>query len=451
MFNIEEFLLMREKRVEIQNEIIDTFKNPILVLRGNYPGEDKNNFIPTNIVKIISKEIEEIFNTKIIKKEIINSIEGLTYIFSIKTLGEEIKKIAMEIEETHVLGRCVDIDVFSEDKYPFSRTDFGGSKRKCFICNEMAFVCGRKQTHSIFEIQGFIQNKYEEYLSLEEKKLSLSNTLSNYALKSLILEVSASPSFGLVSPFTNGSHSDMDFFTFVDSSFSISNYFREVAQVSFSSLSLDLIFKKIRYLGMIAEKEMFLATNNVNTHKGMIFLMGISLACTSKSLYEKKEFNSISNNIEYMCRDILKDFNSINKKNSLTHGEKLFLDFGITGIRGIVKNGLDIVFNGSLQILIKSLAVEKNINCAMVKTLIFLMSTLEDTTILHRHNINILEEVKRKASNLHEIFGNCIIDQKILLELEKEYTEKNISPGGSADLLAVTLFFHFSQNLFKKM
>lgn len=441
---------MREKRVETQNYLIEKFKKPILVLRGNYPGEDKNNFIPTDIVKIISKDIEEIFNLKIINKKILNSIEGITYIFSIDSFGKNIKKIAMEIEETHILGRCVDIDVFDENGYPFSRSDFGGTKRKCFLCQEMAFVCGRNKTHSIQEVQNFIRKKYEEYLALKEEKEILSETLGNFALKSLILEVSAAPSFGLVSPLTNGAHRDMDFFTFIHSSFSISKYFKDVVSVSYSSLSLDLIFSKIRYLGKIAEIEMFKATKNVNTHKGMIFLMGISLACAAKAKFDGKSFSFISNYIKHMCRDILKDFENLENKTSLTHGEVLYIKHGISGVRGIVKDGLFIIFQGSLDIFNDSLLKDESINCAMVRTLIFLMSNLEDTTILHRHNLDILMEIQKNAKELHSTFNNCSIDKAILEELEKNYIDRNISPGGSADLLAITMFFHYCESLFEK-
>lgn len=133
MFNLEEFLLMREKRVEIQNEIIENFKNPILVLRANYPGEEKNSFVAKYIVEIMKNEVLEIFNSQIVYLQKIESIEGPTYIYSIKDLGKNIKKIAIEIEESHILGRCVDIDVFDNNGYLFSRKDFGGEKEVVFF------------------------------------------------------------------------------------------------------------------------------------------------------------------------------------------------------------------------------------------------------------------------------------------------------------------------------
>ncbi|MBC2850732.1 citrate lyase holo-[acyl-carrier protein] synthase [Cetobacterium sp. 8H] len=448
MFNLEEFLLMREKRVEIQNSIINKFKKPILVLRANYPGEDKNNFIPKSIVEVIKKEITEIFNSDILIAEKISSIEGPTYIFSIDYPGIEIKKIAMIIEDNHTLGRCVDIDVFDETGYPFSRSDFGGEKRKCLICENMAFVCGRTGAHSHKQIQNVIQEKYEHYLDIVETQESISNTFSNNALKSIVLEVSSSPSFGLVSPLTKGAHKDMDFFTFLDSSFALTPYLKSVSKAGYSPLPIDLIFKKIRYMGKVSEQEMFLATNNVNTHKGMIFLIGITLAMASKAKFENLSFRDISNLISEMCKDILKDFDNIKSKSNLTHGEKLFLNHGIVGVRGIVKKGLDIIFDEAIDVFENSLLKENDINDSMVRTLIFLMSSLEDTTILHRHDIHVLNNVKLEAMELHSMFENSPLDISLLKEIENKYSKDRISPGGAADLLAVTIFLHSIKNMF---
>lgn len=448
MFNLEEFLLMREKRVEIQNEIIENFKNPILVLRANYPGEEKNSFVAKYIVEIMKNEVLEIFNSQIVYLQKIESIEGPTYIYSIKDLGKNIKKIAIEIEESHILGRCVDIDVFDNNGYLFSRKDFGGEKRSCLLCSDMAFVCARTKKHTQKEIQIAIEKRLEKYLDSERNKIEIVNTFSNLALKSVILEVSASPSFGLVSPHTKGSHEDMDFFTFIDSGFSLSSYLKKVISAGYSPLSVDLIFKKIRFMGKLAEDDMFLTTNNVNTHKGMIFLMGITAALTAKAKFENLSFNEIPSLIKEMCRDILKDFDNIHKKTSLTHGEKLYIRHGIVGVRGVVKNGLDIIFNGSIKIFENSLISGEHINHAMIRTLLFLMSNLEDTTILHRHDIEILNFVKLKAKNLHLKFEKTSVNIKLLTEIENEFIKKKISPGGAADLLAITMFLHFIKTYF---
>lgn len=436
MFNLEQFLLDRESRANRQQELIKLYNLPLVVLRANYPGENKNNFIPNKIIDIIFEELKDIFSFSYIEK--LSSLEGISLLLIVKDeMGEKIKKIAMELENTHILGRCVDIDVFNYDGTPFSRKDFNFEKRKCLICDNMAFICSRAKKHTHEELIKKIETLFYSFLEKEKEKLILAETYSNLALKSIILEVSCSPSFGLVSPKTTGGHNDMDFFTFIDSGFSIASYLKSFFNAGFSPLSVDLIFKKIRKIGKNAEKEMFFATNGVNTHKGLIFLIGIFLANLGKIKYESKSLSELPTYISFMCRDILKDFENLNQKINLTNGEKLYLKYGIIGIREIVKNGMDIIFNGSIHIFEKN--INLGINAAMIKTLIFLMKNLNDTTILHRHNFETLSEVKQTASSLL----NKELNFSELEKIEKNFSKRRISPGGSADLLVITLLLYF--------
>ncbi|MGL5125039.1 MAG: triphosphoribosyl-dephospho-CoA synthase CitG [Fusobacteriaceae bacterium] len=443
MFDLNDFLNAREKRVMQQNELIDRYSSSLISMRCNYPGEDKNCFVSTSIVKIMYNEIIDIFADKILNISIINSLEGRSYLLNVEMDSLELKKIVMDLENDHILGRCVDIDVFSKDGTSLSRQDFGLPKRKCYICHEMAFVCSRNKTHTLKEIEKQIFIKYNLYLETNKKMEELSGVFSDLALKAMILEVSTHPSFGLVSPLTSGSHKDMDYFTFLESSFSIKPYFKKMADFGYSPLTLDIIFKKIRRIGIEAEKDMFVATKNINTHKGMIFIMGIAVAAAAKAKYENIDFQDISKIIRHMCSDIMDDFKDLELKDKLTHGEKLYLEHGIKGIRGEVIGGLQNIFSGGLTILEDSLKKNPNINLAMIQTLLFFMANLEDSTILHRHGIDVLNKVKTDAAFLLNKGG--VYSENGLKEIEKmekEYIELRISPGGSADSLAVTLFLH---------
>ena len=106
-------------------------------------------------------------------------------------------------------------------------------------------------------------DKYHEYLSY-------------LAHKAMLYEVSASPKPGLVDRFSNGAHKDMDFFTFMSSSASLSQFFSHCALEGEKHLDSDLpnLFSSLRIPGISAEKKMFFATNNINTHKGAIFSIG---------------------------------------------------------------------------------------------------------------------------------------------------------------------------------
>lgn len=440
MFDINKFLTAREERVKFQTLLIKEFSLPLITVRTNYPGENKSEILAKEIAKSVSNEIELLFFEKIKYKNKTNTEEGDIYFYIIDDIAEHLKKLCIDFEENHILGRCVDLDVYSTNGEGLSRKIFNLPKRKCFLCDNLAFLCGRSFSHSHEEIKDFLFKKYFEYQEYLRKKESISDELASLAVESMVYEVSSSPSFGLVSPLTQGSHTDMNFFTFLDSSFALKDGLKKMAEIAFSSLPLDVIFLHIRDIGKHTEKKMFKATKGINTHKGMIFLLGIVITAVSHTIYKRESFDKIKFYIQGMTKNILKDFNYISKNNnSLSHGEKLFLKYGFLGIRGEVKEGLKIVFDGSFQIFKTLYEKDKCINKASLHTLIFLMSKVMDSTIVYRHNLETLETVQKEMT---AIFNKGIENYPIefFYELEKKYINKNISPGGSADLLAVTIF-----------
>jgi len=131
--------------------------------------------------------------------------------------------------------------------------------------------------------------------------------IGNFAVQAILYEVSCYPSPGLVSPISNGAHTDMDYFTFIDSTIALSKYFTLFAQQGLSEKTHKEIFKEIRKIGKDAEKEMFTKTNGINTHKGMLFLMGISCAAVGKAIYEKRDFTEIKDIIKSMTEGIVEE------------------------------------------------------------------------------------------------------------------------------------------------
>ena len=68
------------------------------------------------------------------------------------------------------------------------------------------------------------------------------------------------------------------------------------------------------------------------------------------------------------------------------------------------------------------------------------MSIVEDSTIVYRHDINTLKKVQNDAKNILNLGGVYTKEgKKMCNELEKLYIKDNISPGGCADLLAVSI------------
>ncbi len=445
---IDEFLEQREKRVLHQDNLLKNTLGGItlVTVRVNYPGIEKSNYITDSIVNIICEDIYLFHSKNIIYKESYKNREGTIghFIFNINHI--EVKRKLIYMEENHILGRCVDIDVYYvEDSDPMmpalsgvSRRDIGLEPRKCFLCEEDARLCSRSQKHNMKDIKEYFARKYKEYLDYIDKRNKLSYQISQLALNAMIREVSTMPSFGLVSPITSGSHNDMDYYTFLDSSFAIVPYIKEMAYVAYSYESPKSIFKAIRTIGIKCEEEMFRATNGVNTHKGMIFLIGVVAAAIGKALYEELAFEEIETILKDMCENILNDFKDLDKKKELTHGEKLYLKYGFTGIRGEVKDGLTNIFHGILPEYEDSKLKGNNLYSQI---LLILMSKVEDSTIVHRQNIEKLREVQRHAYEILTLGGfNTNEGTKAVYDFEKQCIDENVSPGGAADLLALVIF-----------
>lgn len=223
------------------------------------------------------------------------------------------------------------------------------------------------------------------------------NNISNMAIKSILYEVASSPKPGLVDRHNPGAHKDMDFFTFLSSGSVLGPYFYNCTNIgiNFKGQDYTKLLIDIRPIGIKAEEDMFRATGGINTHKGMIFSLGI-IAAAAGSLFKennKKKYTSltISNRIKLMTKGITEELKGAHNKENLTYGEKLFLKYGFKGIRGEVEDGFISVLKYSLPVFGRLLSEKKyHINDIMVETLIHLMANVEDSNILGRHSIDML-------------------------------------------------------------
>lgn len=284
-------------------------------------------------------------------------------------------------------------------------------------------------------------------------KLNIDNFceyISKCAVESLLYEVSATPKPGLVDRNNSGAHSDMDFFTFMSSSAVLGQYFYKCSEKGLNE-SIDddrELFNQLRKIGIDAEHKMFQATGGVNTHKGLVFSLGIICAATSNCFLS---MNKESLTIEVICKKVAnmtkgisaKELN-INKKDKLTYGEKLYKKYGIKGIRGEVEEGFITVRETSFPVYLNlKQSGEIAINDILVQVLLHLMTVTEDTNVVARHDLKTLEYVKKSAKEALQLGGILTPEGKAFIEkMDEDFISKNISPGGSADLLAVTHMFY---------
>lgn len=161
---MQDILESRENRVDLQEDLRSKYNMPIMAMRVNYPGINKNNETTKNIMEIMFKIVKDLFRGDIYYTYNSFTGEGPISILVIDKPAREIKKIAIEIECKHTLGRCMDLDVYTKDGNAISRSDLDVQSRKCYLCEEDAQVCVRSQKHSISEVIDYINEKHKEYM-----------------------------------------------------------------------------------------------------------------------------------------------------------------------------------------------------------------------------------------------------------------------------------------------
>lgn len=278
--------------------------------------------------------------------------------------------------------------------------------------------------------------------------------VGEYAMKSVLFEVSAVPKPGLVDRNNSGAHSDMDFFSFMSSSAAIAYIFYECALkgVEFNSSNYCELLNRIRPIGIEGEKRMLVATNGVNTHKGLVFSLGI-ISAVAGSLYRENKKPLISseevcNRVEELTSGITdRELKGLNKNQELTNGEKLYVKYGIKGIRGEVESGFKTVRKFALPKIKEYFAKGKSINDTLVQVLFHLMSETDDSNVLGRHDMKTLNYIKKRADIALGLGGIFTKEgRRYIEEMDEDFIEKNISPGGSADLLAVTIMLYLLES-----
>ena len=271
--------------------------------------------------------------------------------------------------------------------------------------------------------------------------------IGHLATKALLEEVFTTPKPGLVDLLGSGGHSDMDCHTFEKSAYALQPYFGKMAELGTNwQGSLPELFAEVRKMGLEAERAMFSATKGVNTHKGMLFSVGIlsSIAGYARTMYSSSDPGLLCSLAIEMTNQTLEDeFRQILKKTKKSHGEELYANQGIRGVRGEVMDGFVSVRTLSLPWYKEYLRQGRDPNLARLQVLLSLMANVTDTNVLYRHDARTLEYVQMSARHILQK-GGAFTEEGILLieKLDRELTERRISCGGCADLLGVTIFLH---------
>ncbi|WP_331774274.1 triphosphoribosyl-dephospho-CoA synthase CitG [Sulfurospirillum sp. 1612] len=263
------------------------------------------------------------------------------------------------------------------------------------------------------------------------------STIEKLVFEALIKEVELTPKPGLVDKENNGAHVDMDIQTFYKSAHAIKPFALIFFEVGTQNKELKYLFEELRRVGKLCEDAMFAATQGINTHKGMVFSLAVILGAMGK--LQTSPFSLTYQNLQTMikkiCKDLVqKDFGLLH--HAMTHGEQFYHDTKKSGIRGEAQNGYPTIFHQSLPFFLEK-QQHYGDDIALKMTLLFIMSQSEDSNLFARGGLAGLTFVQHKSQQ-------CLKNTKIsdldtaLRRLDQEFTAKNLSPGGSADLLCLT-------------
>lgn len=310
--------------------------------------------------------------------------------------------------------------------------------------------------------------------------------IAHLATQALQAELDTTPKPGLVDKDNNGAHRDMDHALMQLSINTLHPYFVRLALLGFADTLPS--HTSIRDAGIEAEKAMLAATNAVNTHKGALFSMGLAVVAAAyeekkaaankevrgkeerekereeredslvslENLFPRESLASPLSSLQLTIKALAASF----PDTSGTHGSKAkLLSNGTTTIKGALDNareGYEKLFAEWLPFYNER---RKNHDAhALHKTLLRIMCDLDDTNVIYRTNVATAEEVKQEARALLASFEEAYaaedkekcasaIEEKCasaelsaLKDMDRRYTERNISPGGAADMLSLTVF-----------
>lgn len=266
--------------------------------------------------------------------------------------------------------------------------------------------------------------------------------IAHLATQALQAELDTTPKPGLVDKDNNGAHRDMDYVLMQRSIDTLHPYFVKLALLGCADALPT--HTSIRDIGIEAEKAMLSATNGVNTHKGALFSMGLAVVAAAHEerkiaaneeqiLKERNGGEDVLVSLQTTIKALAASFPDTNG----THGSKAkLLSKGATAIKGALDNareGYEMLFAEWLPFYIER-RKERDAH-TLHKTLLRIMCDLDDTNVIYRTDLATAEEVKQEARALLDSFSKAA-----LKNMDRHYTTRNISPGGAADMLSLTIF-----------
>ena len=393
-------LLARDRRASRQAALLARYGCPVISFTMNIAGPVKDSPLIRYAFRSGLRQLEALPCAQLCR-EVIFEPTGPEALLVYETQDARLlKAFCMRLESEGEAGRLFDLDVLDANGEKLSRE----TGRTCLVCGGPVSICSRSRAHGLEAITARTGAILEAFAA---------ETLGEMAENALLAEVHFTPKPGLVDEANNGAHRDMDVPLFERSAHALRPCFEEFVRLGIQGASPAAL----QQAGVRAEQAMFAATGGVNTHKGAIYSGALLLHAAGRLLSGEEERS--------LCGLAAQTAAAIPAPTG-THGAAVRAQCG--GIRTEAVSGYP-----TAQAVLRQLRQSGPLDALLLS-----MSRLDDSTLWHRGGAEGAQLVRSRAADI--LAAPASEREARTRRLDAELIERNLSPGGSADLLAMAFF-----------
>ena len=397
---LEQMLLARDRRASRQAALLSRYGRPVISFTMNIAGPVKDSPLIRYAFRSGLRQLEALPCAQLCR-EVIFEPTGPEALLVYETQDARLlKAFCIRLESEGEAGRLFDLDVLDANGEKLSRE----TGRTCLVCGGPVSVCSRSRAHGLEAITARTGAILEAFAA---------ETLGEMAENALLAEVHFTPKPGLVDEANNGAHRDMDVPLFERSAHALRPCFEEFVRLGLQGASPAAL----QQAGVRAEQAMFAATGGVNTHKGAIYSGALLLHAAGRLLSGEEEGD--------LCELAAQTAAAIPAPTG-THGAAVRAQCG--GIRTEAVSGYP-----TAQAVLRQLRQSGPLDALLLS-----MSRLDDSTLWHRGGSEGAQLVRSRAADI--LAAPASEREARTRRLDAELIERNLSPGGSADLLAMAFF-----------
>lgn len=397
---LEQMLLARDRRALRQAALLSRYGRPVISFTMNIAGPVKDSPLIRYAFRSGLRQLEALPCAQLCREAIFEPTGPEALLVYETQDARLLKAFCIRLESEGEAGRLFDLDVLDANGEKLSRE----TGRTCLVCGGPVSICSRSRAHGLEAITARTGAILEAFAA---------ETLGEMAENALLAEVHFTPKPGLVDEANNGAHRDMDVPLFERSAHALRPCFEEFVRLGIQGASPAAL----QQAGVRAEQAMFAATGGVNTHKGAIYSGALLLHAAGRLLSGEEERS--------LCGLAAQTAAAIPAPTG-THGAAVRAQCG--GIRTEAVSGYP-----TAQAVLRQLRQSGPLDALLLS-----MSRLDDSTLWHRGGAEGAQLVRSRAADI--LAAPASEREARTRRLDAELIERNLSPGGSADLLAMAFF-----------